>query len=196
VTEHERQQKVLITAGASGIGKAMAQAFQSAGARVWVVDVDEASLEQSPSAWIRERVDVKNELEMAALFERVSDRWGGLDVICANAGTSGPTAALEDQPADGFQECMAVNLFGAFLSAKGALRLMKQAGRGCILFTSSTGGIHGFPLRAPYSAAKWAVNGLMKTVAMAMTLSILGPSRRQKAQHLNTSARLTLTGHH
>ena len=59
-----------------------------------------------------------------------------------------------------------MNLDGAFLACKGALPLMKPAGKGAIVFTSSTAGLYGFPYRAPYAAAKWAVNGLMKTVAM------------------------------
>ena len=79
---------------------------------------------------------------------------------------AGPTALIEDQPIDGFRACLAVNLEGAFLAAKGALPLMKRKGKGVILFTSSTAGLFGFPHRAPYAAAKWAVIGLMKTVAM------------------------------
>ena len=105
---------------------------------------------------------------MAAFFSDVSTAWGGIDVLCANAGIKGPTALIEDIALDDWRGCLAVNLDGAFLAAKYAAPMMKAAGRGTILFTSSTAGIYGYPNRAPYAAAKWAVIGLMKTVAMEL----------------------------
>jgi NAD(P)-dependent dehydrogenase (short-subunit alcohol dehydrogenase family) len=159
-------QRVLVTAGASGVGLAMAQAFSESGARVWVTDISEDFLDACPAEWQRERVDVGDPMAMAALFDRIGSLWGGLECLCANAGTAGPTALVEDQPLDGFQACISVNIQGAFLAAQGALRLMKPAGSGSIVFTSSTAGLYGFPYRAPYAAAKWAIHGLMKTVAM------------------------------
>ncbi len=158
--------RVLITAGASGIGRAMGEAFAATGALVWVTDIDDAALATVPETWRRDRVDASDPQAMADLFDRIHDVWGGLETVCANAGTAGPTALIEDQPHEAFQACLSVNIGGAYLAAKGALPLMKPAGRGCILFTSSTGGLFGFPYRAPYAAAKWAINGLMKTVAM------------------------------
>jgi NAD(P)-dependent dehydrogenase (short-subunit alcohol dehydrogenase family) len=161
-------QRVLITAGAAGIGRAMGEAFAAQGARVWVVDVDAAALAACPAAWRRDRIDVADEGAVAALFARLTAEWGGLDVLCANAGIAGPTARLEDMPLEGFRACVAVNLEGAFLFARAAAPLMKEAGSGVMLFTSSTAGIYGFPNRAPYAAAKWAINGLMKTVTMEL----------------------------
>ena len=105
---------------------------------------------------------------MAALFSEISANWGGLDVLCANAGIKGPTAAIEDLELDGWHQCLAVNLDGAMLSAKYAAQLMKPERSGVIIFTSSTSGLYGTPFRAPYVAAKWAVIGLMKTVAMEL----------------------------
>ncbi len=159
-------QRVLITAGASGIGRAMAEAFAEGGAKVWVVDVDAGQLDQCPTDWRRERVDVADPDAMTALYARIKAEWSGLEVLCANAGIAGPTALIEDQPIEGFRACVAVNLDGAFLAAKGALPMMKAAGRGSMVFTSSTAGLYGFPGRAGYAAAKWAIHGLMKTVAM------------------------------
>ncbi|SIT80742.1 SDR family oxidoreductase [Pontibaca methylaminivorans] len=161
-------QNVLITAGASGIGRAMADAFAEAGARVWVVDSDAEALGTCPQEWRRDRLDVTDEASVADLFARLRAEWGGLDVLCANAGVAGPTALIEDQPPDGFRRCVAVNLEGAFLFTRAAAPLMKAAKRGAIIFTSSTAGMFGYPNRAPYSAAKWAVNGLMKTAAMEL----------------------------
>ncbi|OYX45544.1 MAG: 3-oxoacyl-[acyl-carrier-protein] reductase [Rhodobacterales bacterium 32-67-9] len=158
--------RVLITAGAAGIGRAMAEAFAATGAEVWVTDVDPAMLETVPDGIRASRVDASDEAGMSLLFQEVKGVWGGVDVLCANAGIKGPTAAIEEMPLDGWRECLAVNLDGAFLAAKHAAPIMKAQRSGVITFTSSTAGLYGFPYRAPYAAAKWAVIGLMKTVAM------------------------------
>ncbi len=160
------RQRVLITAGASGIGLAMARAFSEAGARVWITDINDEYLASCPAEWLRDRVDVSDPAAMERLFARVRTEWQGLDTLCANAGTAGPTALIEDQPVDAFGACIAVNVQGAFLATQGALRLMKPAGGGSLVYTSSTAGLYGFPYRAPYAAAKWAIHGLMKTAAM------------------------------
>jgi NAD(P)-dependent dehydrogenase (short-subunit alcohol dehydrogenase family) len=161
-------QRVLITAGAAGIGLAMARAFADTGADVWVTDVDEAALAALPAAIRGDRVDVANEPAMDALFAQIMTVWGGLDVLCANAGIKGPTASLAEMPLDGWRACLGVNLDGAMLAARGAARIMQAQGTGVMIFTSSTSGLYGTPYRAPYSAAKWAVIGLMKTVAMEL----------------------------
>ncbi|MFN0113051.1 MAG: SDR family oxidoreductase [Paracoccaceae bacterium] len=160
--------RVLITAGAAGIGRAMGECFAARGYRVWVADADAEALALCPGEWRRDRLDVADEAAVAALFGRLRADWGGLDVLCANAGIAGPSAPVEDQPFDGFRRCVSVNLEGAFLFARGAVPLMKSARRGVILLTSSTAGLYGFPNRAPYAAAKWAINGLMKTLAMEL----------------------------
>ena len=156
--------RVLVTAGASGIGRAMADGFDAAGYDVWVADVDEAALADVPSHWTGVRCDASSEPEMAALFARVD----GLDVLCANAGIAGPTALVEDIDLAEWQRCVSVNLEGAFLASKYAAPLMKAAGSGAITVTSSTAGIYGYPNRAPYAAAKWGMIGLMKTLAMEL----------------------------
>ena len=160
--------RVLITAGASGIGRAMGEAFAATCAHVWVTDVDEVALKAVPSDWCRRRVDASDEAGMAALFGEIEAEWGGLDVLCANAGIAGPTALVEDIALSDFQRCVQVNLEGAFLAAKYAAPIMKAAKAGNIVITSSTAGQHGFPNRAPYAAAKWALIGLMKTLAMEL----------------------------
>ena len=156
--------RVLVTAGASGIGRAMADGFDAAGYDVWVADVDETALADVPSHWTGVRCDASSETDMAALFARL-DR---LDVLCANAGIAGPTALVEDIDLAEWQRCVSVNLEGAFLASKYAAPLMKAAGSGVITVTSSTAGIYGYPNRAPYAAAKWGMIGLMKTLAMEL----------------------------
>ncbi|MGQ0567570.1 MAG: SDR family oxidoreductase [Gemmobacter sp.] len=161
-------QRVLITAGASGIGLAMAQAFLAAGARVRVTDVDVAALATLPIGIGAERADVADEGQMAAVLARIAADWGGLDVLCANAGTSGPVAGIEAMDLAAWHACLAVNLDGAMLAAKHAAPLMKAAGSGVMIFTSSMSGVYANPFRAPYVAAKWGVIGLMKTIAMEL----------------------------
>ena len=78
--------RVLITAGASGVGRAMAEAFDASGAQVWVADVDPASLEACPTHWKKSQLDVSDETAVAAMFARIDEEWGGLDALCANAG--------------------------------------------------------------------------------------------------------------
>lgn len=160
--------RVLITAGANGIGLVMAQAFADAGDRVWVTDVDAAQIAALPPGIRGSLCDAGNEAAMASLFAEIADGWGGLDVLCANAGIKGPTAAIEDMPLAGWHQCLGVNLDGAMLAAKYGARLMKPAAAGCMIFISSTSGLYGTPYRAPYVAAKWGVIGLMKTVAMEL----------------------------
>lgn len=158
--------RVLVTAGANGIGRAIAQGFADAGWQVWVTDIDSAALASCPSGWRANRVDVSDSAAMAGLFDRIRQDWGGLDTLCSNAGIAGETALVEHQDIDAFRRCLDVNLIGAMLAVQGALPMMKAARGGCILFTGSTSGIFGTPYRAPYVASKWAINGLMKTVAM------------------------------
>ena len=142
----------------------MATGFDAAGFDVWVADVDEIALAAVPSSWTAVCCDASNEVDMAALFERLD----GLDVLCANAGIAGPTALVEDIDLSEWQRCVSVNLEGAFLASKYAAPMMKAAGSGVITITSSTAGIYGYPNRAAYSAAKWGMIGLMKTLAMEL----------------------------
>jgi NAD(P)-dependent dehydrogenase (short-subunit alcohol dehydrogenase family) len=160
--------RVLITAGASGIGLTMGRSFAALGDRVRVTDVDPDALAALPPALHGTRCDAADEGDMETLFARIAADWGGLDLAIANAGTKGPTAAIEDMDLNAWHRCLSVSLDGAMLLARGAARLMKPAGRGVILFISSTSGLYGTPYRAPYVAAKWGVIGLMKTVAMEL----------------------------
>jgi len=156
--------RALITAGAAGIGRAMAEGFDRAGFEVWVTDVDADALDQCPDHWRCHHANAANETAVRGVFGRIDH----LDVLCANAGIAGPTALVENVALADWQNCVSVNLEGAFLAAKYAAPLMKQANSGAMILTSSTAGIYGYPNRAPYAAAKWAVIGLMKTLAMEL----------------------------
>ncbi len=160
--------RVLITAGASGVGRAMAQAFDAAGAQVWVADTDPDALAACPAHWKQSQLDVSDEAAVAAMFTDLQTEWDGLDVLCANAGIAGPTAAVEDVALTDWQACLSVNLEGAFLCSKYAAPLLKRQRSGVVLITSSTAGQYGYPNRAPYAAAKWGMVGLGKTLAMEL----------------------------
>lgn len=142
----------------------MGEAFAAAGYEVCVTDVDASALSDCPGGWRRFEANAADEAQMHSVFAELD----GLDVLCANAGIAGPTARVEEIDLADWQACVSVNLEGAFLAAKYATPMMKAAGRGAMLLTSSTAGIHGYPNRAPYAAAKWAVIGLMKTLAMEL----------------------------
>ena len=159
---------VLITAGASGIGKRIAEKFFDKGYNIWVCDIDETALEKVSQSWRTSLVDVSDEAQVKALFDMIAGEWGSIDAVCCNAGIAGPTGPIEGVSLNDWQKCLSVNLEGSFLTSKYAVPLMKKVSKGSILFTSSTAGIYGYPNRSPYSAAKWAVVGFMKTLAMEL----------------------------
>jgi NAD(P)-dependent dehydrogenase (short-subunit alcohol dehydrogenase family) len=163
--------RVLITAGAAGIGRAMAERFRDAGGRVAVCDVDPVACAEMAAAnpdILVCRVDVTDEAEVDGFFDEVLAAFGGLDVVAANAGIGGPAGAVEDITLEGWKATLAVNLDGAFLTARRAAPVLKAEGAGLLLLTSSTAGLFGYPYRSPYAVAKWGVIGLMKTLAMEL----------------------------
>jgi len=164
-------QRALITGGGSGIGLRLAERFAQAGARVALCDSNPAAIARMHAdrpEIIARQADVTDETEMAAFLADVEAQWGGVDVVCANAGTGGPAGRIEDLDYDAWQACIGVNLNGAFLTCRWAARLMRAQGAGLILLTSSTSGLHGVPYRSPYVAAKWGLVGLTKTLAMEL----------------------------
>ena len=119
-------QRVLITAGATGIGYALAEHFSDAGYQIWIIDISKEALKKCPKDWERSNLDVCDENAMSSLFKNIDEKWAGLDVLCANAGIAGKTALIEHQETKAFRKCVDVNLTGAFLSVKGSLPIMKK----------------------------------------------------------------------
>lgn len=161
----------MITAAASGIGRAIAEAFFDQGAMVHICDVNEAALSSFRQEFPKipaARVNVASEAEINGWFDAGLKAMGGLDVLVNNAGTKGPTAAIEDVSYAEWQECLAICLNSQFLCAKRAAPVMKKQGSGCIINLSSTAGQYGFGNRTPYAAAKWAVIGLTKSLAIEL----------------------------
>ncbi|HEY8244380.1 MAG TPA: SDR family oxidoreductase [Casimicrobiaceae bacterium] len=163
--------RVLVTAGASGIGLATARAFVAEGARVLVCDVDRnalAALATNDAAIASVEADVSDPADVARLFGEVDTRLGGLDTLVNNAGIAGPTAACEDVKLEDWQRTLDVNLTGMFLCAQKAIPLLKQSANGSMVNLSSAAGRFGFALRSPYSASKWGVIGFSKSLSIEL----------------------------
>lgn len=163
--------RVLITGGASGIGATFARRFAERGDRLALCDASAeavaAMASANPDMLIRQ-ADVTDEAQMTAFLSEVEAQFGGIDVVCANAGTGGPAGLIEDLEYRAWQDCIAVNLHGTFLTCRWAARLMRAQGAGLIVLTTSTAGQWGYPYRSPYASAKWALVGLTKTLAMEL----------------------------
>ena len=163
------QQRVFITAAAQGIGRGIARAFVASGARVHICDIDQQALDAMAAE--SEQIscsltDVGDEASVEAFFRDGLEQLGGIDVLVNNAGIGGPAGVLESLDSDAWQQTVQINLNANFYACKQALPLMKQQQSGVIINLSSTAGIMGYPLRTPYAAAKWAVTGLTKSLAM------------------------------
>jgi NAD(P)-dependent dehydrogenase (short-subunit alcohol dehydrogenase family) len=157
--------RVLVTAGGAGIGRAIAQTFLQHGARVQVCDVDEKALASLPKEIFHLKADVANLSDVDKLFEETKKNLGGLDVLVNNAGIAGPTAKVEDIRPEDWDRCIAVDLNGMFYCTRKAMPMIKGAGGGSIINLSSAAGRLAFPMRTPYSAAKFAVVGFTESLA-------------------------------
>jgi NAD(P)-dependent dehydrogenase (short-subunit alcohol dehydrogenase family) len=163
-----QDKRVIVTAGGSGIGRAIAEALDDAGARVCVCDAEPDALEAIADARpgiVGIVADVSDPEQVDHLFDEALDRMGGLDILVNNAGIAGPTGPVEHCAVAEWRRTLAIDLDGQFFCLRRAVPVMKQARAGAIVNISSTAGLYGYPLRSPYAAAKWAVIGLTKSVA-------------------------------
>ena len=163
--------RVLITAAAMGIGRAMAEAFMARGDRVHICDISAENLDKARAELPglgTTLADVSDPDQVNLLFTQAQTTLGGLDVLINNAGIAGPTGPIEELDLQGWRATLAVILDGTFLCSQHAVPLLKTAGGGCIINISSTAGLHGYPLRSPYATAKWGLIGLTKTLAMEL----------------------------
>lgn len=160
--------RVLITAGARGIGNTMVKTFLAAGARVHTCDIDAAALAECRASLPEvsaTRADVSSVDDVDRLFQEAREHLGGLDVLVNNAGIAGPTAEVENISPAEWIETMQVNINGQFFCVRRAVPLLKEAGGGVIVNVSSVAGRLGFALRTPYAASKWAVIGFTRSLA-------------------------------
>ncbi|MEP9375176.1 SDR family oxidoreductase [Aquabacter sp. CN5-332] len=163
--------RVVITAGAGGIGLEIARAFAKEGARVIVCDVDAPALEalRTHDPDISGHVcDVSDRAAVQRFMDDALGRLGGLDVLVNNAGIAGPTGRVDQiDPAD-WDRTLAVDITGHYNVTRLAVPALKASGNPSIIGLSSAAGRFGFPLRTPYAASKWAVVGFIKSLAMEL----------------------------
>ena len=164
--------KVLVTAGASGIGAAIASAFCEAGARVHICDVDRTAID-ALTARIRgitaSMADVSIASEVDRVIDDVGASLGDLDVLVNNAGIAGPTGAISDIAVADWERTVEVNLNSQFYFARRAVPMLLQSEASpCIIAMSSVAGRLGYGFRTPYSSTKWAIVGLIKSLAIEL----------------------------
>ena len=166
---------VIVTGSSKGIGKGIARVFAGHGAKVLIVarhlDGAEATAKElgkaggSASAFAG---DVTKLSDMQAMAKIAVERHGGLDILCANAGQF-PPAKLEDMSPEQWDDVMATNLKGTFLSVKACVPYLKNSKQGRIVITSSiTGPITGFPGWTHYGATKSGQLGFMRTACIEL----------------------------
>ena len=163
--------RVLITGGARGIGRVMAQSFVQAGAKVHVCDVltdTLADLQRAEPAILTCEADVSSRESVDALFADIERRLGGLDVLINNAGIAGPFGRVDELDPDEWQKVLDVNVNGAFLCTRRAVPMLKRAGGGSIINISSAAGRVPYALRSPYSTSKFALIGFTQCLAMEL----------------------------
>jgi len=160
--------RVLVTAGAAGIGLAIVQRLLHHDARVFVCDVVDATLEAFKKAYPQAhavKADVSNEEDVARMFSSVKAEFGGLDALVNNAGIAGPTGAVEDIDPAEWRRCIDIDLTGQFLCTRRAVPMLKTSGGGSIINISSAAGRHGYAFRTPYSSAKFGIIGFTQSLA-------------------------------
>src|SRR6516164_4394667 len=161
-------QRVVVTAGASGIGRAIADLLLANGAEVAICDVAKDFLADFRKAHPDAPAilaDVSSEEEVDKLFKTAAKELGGLDALINNAGIAGPTGGVDEiDPAD-WRRCIDIDLTGQFLCARRAVPMIRKAGGGSIVNMSSAAGRFGYAFRTPYAAAKWGVIGFTQSLA-------------------------------
>ncbi|MEN8585174.1 SDR family oxidoreductase [Arthrobacter sp. KBS0703] len=161
--------RVLVTAGANGIGLAIANKFRDLGATVFVTDIDADAVEKARVNGLAAAVsDVSDEDQVRHLMNTVREELGGLDVLVNNAGIAGPTGPVETLDTAAWKATFDVNIHGQFFCIKHALPMLRQGRDASIVNLSSAAGRLGMAGRSAYSASKWAVVGLTKTLAIEL----------------------------
>lgn len=164
-------QRVFVTAGAAGIGWAMAKAFLNDGAKVHVVDISSESVQKVVAE--HENLsgsvgDVSSSKDVAQALAQAKENMGGIDVLISNAGIAGPTAPVEDYDPEAWAAVVNVNLNGSFEVVRQAVPILKENDQGTILVMSSLAGLYGYPNRIAYSTTKWGLVGFTKTLSLEL----------------------------
>ena len=166
--------KIIISAGASGIGWATAKICLSKGAIVYLCDIDIKSLKKTKKHPLNNKrlfsyeCDASDEHEVSDLFNKIRKKTKKIDALINNVGVAGPTGTLEKLSSDDWEKTLKINVISHFYFTKQSIPMLKKNKSGSIINISSGAGIMGFPLRSPYAASKWAIIGVTKTLAMEL----------------------------
>jgi len=169
-----KNKKIVISAGASGIGWATAKTCISRGAQVFICDINEKLINKiSKSKKYKKKIfayecDASNENDVLDFFSKVLKKTKKIDALINNVGVAGPTGTLETLDSEEWERTIQVNVVSHFYFTKQAIPILKKNKGGSIINLSSGAGIMGFPLRSPYAASKWAIVGLTKTLAIEL----------------------------
>ncbi|WP_017775163.1 SDR family oxidoreductase [Paraburkholderia kururiensis] len=167
--------RVLISGAATGIGAAIAEAFTQADAQVYVCDVNTSAIEKAKARNPKLHVgvaDVSSREQVDSVIDDVSNKLGGLDLLINNAGIAGPTGEVESIQPEEWERTISTNLNSQYYFLRKAVPLLKETSD-CpgIIAMSSVAGRLGYAFRTPYASTKWAIVGLVKSLAVE-----LGPS--------------------
>ena len=166
--------KIIISAGASGIGWATAKICLSKGAIVYICDINNKSLKKVQKHPLNKKklfayeCDASDEYEVSNFFSKLKKKTKKIDALINNVGIAGPTGNIEKLSSDDWEQTLKINVISHFYFTKLAIPMLKKNKGGSIINISSGAGIMGFPLRSPYAASKWAVIGVTKTLAMEL----------------------------
>ena len=169
-----KNKKIVISAGASGIGWAITKVCISRGAQVFLCDINQKLINKiNKNNKYKNKIfayecDASNESEVINFFSKVLKKTKKIDALINNVGIAGPTGNLEKLDSKEWKRTLQVNVVSHFYFTKQAIPIIKKNKKGSIINLSSGAGIMGFPLRSPYAASKWAIIGLTKTLAMEL----------------------------
>ncbi len=169
-----KNKKIIISAGASGIGLATTKICLDRGAIVYLCDINKKFLNKLKKHPLNnERLfiyecDASNEYEVLNFFDHIKKKTKKIDALVNNVGVAGPTLTMEKINSDDWERTIKINVTSHFYFTKLAIPMLKKNKGGSIINLSSGAGIMGFPLRSPYAASKWAVIGMTKTLAMEL----------------------------
>ncbi len=169
-----QNKKIIISAGASGIGWATTKVCLSKGAIVYLCDIDKKSLNKIKKNPLYNKklftyeCDASDEYEVSNFFDQVNKKTKKIDALINNVGVAGPTGTIEKLTSEDWEQTLKINVISHFYFTKLAIPMLKKNKGGSIINISSGAGIMGFPLRSPYVASKWAIIGVTKTLAMEL----------------------------
>jgi NAD(P)-dependent dehydrogenase (short-subunit alcohol dehydrogenase family) len=164
--------KVLISGAATGIGAAIAKALDEVGANVYVCDIDQSAIDRMKASHQRIYAgvaDVADREQVDRLVDEASNTLGGLDVLINNAGIAGPTGGVETLDPHQWERTVSTNLNSQFYFLRKAVPVLKDTSRDAsIIAMSSVAGRLGYPFRTAYASTKWAIVGLVKSLAIEL----------------------------